>query len=530
MGRYLYSYRAAQQLNILADDPGFRLWTETYMLIAVTGGKGEVHIDGREWLAQRDSLFMCNPDRMLEIKAVPKHDLVLHLVHFHILEEDSPSGEPMLYRERRTSWQPDGPLDKPSPTYRIIMIMKELTKLMESADDGGEIGMNMRLHEILQLMISGGKPGGESGQPNERIQAAVDYMQQNYKEEITRESIAAMTGFHPRFFSSLFRKETGFGFSEYLTNLRINKAKEQLLLSRGRTLNDIARDVGYSNGLYLSRKFKQVVGVAPSAYGGQPKRIVVYDWVGNLLALGIKPVGASFPYGLDSLKLLKDELEGIPDIGRTSVNSMLELEPELIIASDWLYPQLIKGMQKVAPTLVVQYGDPFERFKDLAEILDRQEEARAFISRYEEQAMRAKELIAEAVSLEETVALYEIGNGCIWILNEFHGRGGYNLYRSLGLTPPAIIQEHVLGRGRVRSLPLEKLPDYAADHMIVSVSSAVQDRAETERLLAHEVWKQIPAYRNNRIYRVDKQLFYPFDVYSLSKQLEIQTKLFLSRK
>lgn len=529
--RCLYLYRDAQQASILADDPGFRQWTESYMLIAITGGKGEVNIDGKEWLAQRDSLFICNPDKMLEIRPAPRHDLVLQLVYFHIVEENYSSGEPMLFGERRTPWRPDGPLDKHSYPYRVIMVMKELAELRESADDGSEIAMNMRLHEILHLLERGGKPEGENDdRSGQRIQAAIDYIQQNYKEEISRETVAAMTGFHPRFFSLLFRKETGFGFSEYLTNLRINKAKEQLLLSRGRTLNDIAREVGYSSGLYLSRKFKQVVGVAPSAYGGQPKRIVVYDWVGNLLALGIKPVGASFPYGLDSLKLMKDELEGIPDIGRASVNPMLELEPELIIASDWLYPQLIKGMQKVAPTLVVQYGDPFERLKELADILDRQEEAKAFIARYEVQALRAKELIAGAVSQEETVGLYEIGSGGIWILNEFHGRGGYNLYRSLGLTPPASIREHVLGRGRVRSFPMEKLPEYAADHMIVSISSAEQDRAEAERLMAHEAWQRIPAYRNNRVYKVDKQLFYPFDVYSLIKQLEIQTELFLSRK
>lgn len=67
------------------------------------------------------------------------------------------------------------------------------------------------------------------------------------------------------YLSRLFREETGETFMEYLTNLRINKAKE-LINSTDRTMKDICQSVGYSDPNYFSRMFKKNVGVTPTEY------------------------------------------------------------------------------------------------------------------------------------------------------------------------------------------------------------------------------------------------------------------------
>ena len=67
------------------------------------------------------------------------------------------------------------------------------------------------------------------------------------------------------YFSETFKTETGKGFSEYLTELRINEAKE--LLERGdMNVREVAARVGYRSANYFSRVFHRITGTTPSEY------------------------------------------------------------------------------------------------------------------------------------------------------------------------------------------------------------------------------------------------------------------------
>ncbi|UWS64050.1 helix-turn-helix transcriptional regulator [Bacillus paralicheniformis] len=83
--------------------------------------------------------------------------------------------------------------------------------------------------------------------------------------------MAQTIGFNRSYFSTLFRRSTGWGFSEYVNRIRIEKAKEHLLTS-DMTLQQIATKVGYASGLYLSRKFKQAIGIAPGEFRNRPSK------------------------------------------------------------------------------------------------------------------------------------------------------------------------------------------------------------------------------------------------------------------
>ena len=71
----------------------------------------------------------------------------------------------------------------------------------------------------------------------------------------------------PYYFSKIFKEATGENFIEYLTNLRIEKAKE-LLDNTEMSMKEICLEVGYSNPNYFSRIFKKSVGVSPTEYKG----------------------------------------------------------------------------------------------------------------------------------------------------------------------------------------------------------------------------------------------------------------------
>jgi len=72
-------------------------------------------------------------------------------------------------------------------------------------------------------------------------------------------------GLNPAYFSTLFKKETGINFSNYLLNLRIENAK-LLLKNSNLSLINIAVEIGFDNQSYFSNVFKKVTGMTPKQY------------------------------------------------------------------------------------------------------------------------------------------------------------------------------------------------------------------------------------------------------------------------
>ncbi|OXS62715.1 hypothetical protein B1A99_02335 [Cohnella sp. CIP 111063] len=524
----LYTCTGAWRTVLQAADGADRRWTDGYCLFAALGGQGRLAIDGEQWMMTPGTIVFCNPDRFAEMQAADKRHLEVACVRFSIVRRSEAAGEEGVYRERTNRWLPDGEIET-GASYRTAELVRDILAASTDTDDIKLMRREMLLYELLlRLREQSPAAGSPAAAPDHRtaIHMVTSYLQQHYNEEITRDAMAALAGFHPRVFSGLFKQETGIGFADYLAGIRIRKAKEQLLLTRD-NLDEIARNVGYSNGLYLSRKFKQATGFSPKAYLSEPKRVVIYDWIGSLLALGVKPVGASYFGGLGKHFLLREEVRDLVDVGRTSVQPVIDLDPELIVAPLWLGAELIGKLQAVAPTMVVPYGDPVERLRRLADALGKRAEAEACVSRYMERGKRIREEIADIIIPGETVGLYELSPDSIWVFSEFHGRGGYNLYRAMELEPPDSVRRHVMGKGMITELRMEQLPEYAADHMFVCYPFTSDSEAWVARMMRHPVWSSIEAYRNNRIYFVDRQLFHSADMLSMIKQLELQRELLL---
>lgn len=102
------------------------------------------------------------------------------------------------------------------------------------------------------------------------IKEALEYVNYNFKEDLTLEVIAKYVGVTPQHFSKIFKEETKFTYVEWLTNIRIEKAKEYLLEGT-RTIKEIGFAVGFHDPNYFSRIFKKTVGKSPTAYA-KPER------------------------------------------------------------------------------------------------------------------------------------------------------------------------------------------------------------------------------------------------------------------
>ena len=106
-----------------------------------------------------------------------------------------------------------------------------------------------------------------SGNKNRSIlKTAVDFIDEHYMDEdISLNTAANVANVSSNHFSALFSQNMGQTFIEYLTSLRMNKAKE-LLRCTGMRSSEIAGEIGYKDAHYFSYLFKKTQGMTPSDY------------------------------------------------------------------------------------------------------------------------------------------------------------------------------------------------------------------------------------------------------------------------
>lgn len=97
------------------------------------------------------------------------------------------------------------------------------------------------------------------------IQKAIRIIETRYADPLTLDSVAAEAELSPAYLSTLFKKETGSTFSEFLTLCRMNEAK-RLLRQTGESVASIAEQTGYMDAKYFSKVFSKTFGISPQKY------------------------------------------------------------------------------------------------------------------------------------------------------------------------------------------------------------------------------------------------------------------------
>lgn len=97
------------------------------------------------------------------------------------------------------------------------------------------------------------------------ITEAINYIDTHFSQPITLELMSSKVAFNASYFSTLFKRETGNNFLEYLTSVRMEEAKR--ILSQGQVkTGHIGSLVGYSDNKHFAKQFKKHTGLTPSQY------------------------------------------------------------------------------------------------------------------------------------------------------------------------------------------------------------------------------------------------------------------------
>lgn len=408
-------------------------------------------------------------------------------------------------------------------SYRLMNLVKEIEREAKITVESNPFRLQKLFGEMLEELYN--HLCIHKQQEGLWIDRVLDYMNLNFNEDLTREQMAEKAQVSPEHFSRTFHRYTGYTYSEYLTLLRIRESQKKLLLGMPK-LDDLAQVVGYREGTYLSRKFKEIVGVSPTVYYQKSKRLIVLNanHTACLLALGITPVLGVYSPFLENIKSVpsSQKLKGYEYDITSNYQEIAVARPDVIINySSGKEKQTLLSLAPVfeLPCRQLSWREQFEL---IANLVDRREVYNNWLQQYDAQVAQCNQLLDQQLGARGTAIVWEIGSQAAYCINSSHGRGSHILYEDLGFSRPDEIVTHNIEKTGYLTVNIEEIVHFPADYIFVTALPTKDFGKEWLLTALHsEKWQSLVAVQKKQVYFINQyELFYGYDPLSTTAQLQ----------
>lgn len=231
-------------------------WHNYFELEIVVAGAGIHILNGVEYSVSKGDVYLLTPIDFHEIQSASVIEIINISFDDIWLPEDMRS---LLYTVDYTKkHRIEG-----SAYDRMVMAAELLWS--ECATDA--VCVDQLLNYILSRFLLHSIKDNESIVTREQltgIQKAAAHIEMHFRERVSLELLAKISGYSPTYFSELFKKITGETYSERVADLRINYAKG--LLSRGMSVSDACFESGFGSLSNFLAVFKAKCDMTPSQY------------------------------------------------------------------------------------------------------------------------------------------------------------------------------------------------------------------------------------------------------------------------
>lgn len=139
---------------------------------------------------------------------------------------------------------------------KIDDIFSSIENDFNSPDEFTPTSLRCLIYSLFILIARNPNQKPQNTVKNACTERAIEYIRNNFSQDITLSSAAAVCAVSDEHLSRVFKKETGFGFSQYLTSVRLWNA-EHLLKNSELSITEIAHRCGYNDSNYFSQIFKK---------------------------------------------------------------------------------------------------------------------------------------------------------------------------------------------------------------------------------------------------------------------------------
>ncbi|OME87973.1 AraC family transcriptional regulator [Paenibacillus sp. FSL A5-0031] len=535
----LYTADSIDSIYSTTNRPMYEINESLTVLIAIVSGKGSLRIKDQLYELMEGSVILVPANTDAVLSANMMHPLHMYKLAINTREQANSQSTGTMMRKSEAASNSSVHFFPNEPA--IAASVEELYIHRLPGNEIRHVQNQIVFHQIILQLLEGQEAKFASSE-KPSMERSIAYLESHFSEKITREQLAEIAGVSRSHYSILFKQLTGFSPSDYLSRLRVHRAKE-LLISGSGTLREIALKVGYKDEFYLSRRFKQETGAAPSVYNrGTFQRVAVLltPYASHLLLLGLEPaviISDSSEYlNTSGLQSPQTMLFINADCSAEQVKSLLlENNIELIIAANQHldeYGLNAEQLRAVAPIVEISWMELGwkEHLRLIAQVIQRRDRAEQWLTEYQREEQHARSLVQQSRAEQEIITILVIKPEHLLVYGARNV--GCVIYQSLGLQPPARIKEDMEKLGdKFHSIPIKisELAQYAGDRILVIVfPDAKGSTAHSDVIFKSNYWSQLPAVQHGNVHLLSHDEWIPYNPVSIRLQLQRAVSLFTS--
>ncbi|WP_152395268.1 helix-turn-helix domain-containing protein [Paenibacillus guangzhouensis] len=478
--------------------------TQSYVLIYIRQGQGSVTIGETMHRMQSHAIYFCPADDTFSVDSDEGIDTELYLFRMDIYQEQG-GFKRRLYPLRGELQLCKGEAAT-LPSDTLVPLCESVLHYHESQDPlerfRSQFTFEQLLYHVMQCYRMKQQPSGST------LEQVRMHMERHLDQSMTIEQLARRMDLSPKYFGDVFKKHYGMSPMDYLTELRMNRAK-LLMAKPNLKLRDIAHQVGYQDEFYFSRKFKKEIGVAPTVYmKRRHRRVAAYslNMIGLLLPLQIIPFAAPLhpkwtshyyrTYHADIPVHLRAYRQH--DASSSKIQELQAHRPELILCPSEVSEEEKLQLEQIATVYYIpaQGLSWREQLMLTAELLGETEEAEVWLKKYERQAVRAREQL-HAIVQEGTCLVIRITRNAIYA---YSNRAIAEVfYGDLQMKPLSIYSEALYEE----RLTLDALSNLDVDHLFVLVQQEEETLQHWETMQYDPRWQEMKSVRLHHFYRLN---------------------------
>ncbi|USK83733.1 AraC family transcriptional regulator [Peribacillus asahii] len=494
-----YLYKLGDIKHVRSVPSLFSRKTSMFTLLLFKEASGEIIMNGRSYPLHKQQVFLVSPNVSVEFLFDRDDSIDYYHLQFFVLQTTKNHSHYVTTDLKYA--------DEIFTSYFDYLLgrVEEIQKKQQSQSPWDVMSGNIIFQELLVALFKANFQE-QKRDVNQAIKSTQDYIEQHFSLNITREYLAALSGMSPDYYSRVFKCKIGKSPMEYLTEVRINRAKQLLILSKD-PLRSIANSVGFNDEFYFSRKFKAVTGFSPTAYVERIKNSskiasLKHLLTGHLVALGIEPYATVKNHAYP----ISNQLRHTISIGdyQPNLEKLISVNPDLILTCefrDFEKSQKEKLYDQIASTITLPFFQDWRiHFQTIAKVVGKEVEARRWLENYERKAENIRKQLKKSIG-EENILIVGIGDGKMCVYGKRNV--GTVLYGDLHLAFPKGVEQI----DHYKEITLEDLAEFDADRILLTtyqhdgteyMDQAIQDQVNA--LYAHTVWKNLKAVQNGAIY------------------------------
>lgn len=233
-------------------------------LFYVLAGELEIQIDEQEFYLKQGDIILINANKRHLMTGKEGLLGARFEIDFHLLAEHMGSLQLLFWC--------NSVVDRNAAYEDLRKLLEQILSRYFEKDDKSALHLNALYYELAYLLTSNflvktddARLTSENSQDKNRIQQIQNYIQANYQSEISLNDLAGKLFLSNAYLSKYIKKHLGLTFMEYLNNVRLFHAVDELLYTQ-KNMTHIALDNGFPTSAAFTKSFKDVYGESPSEY------------------------------------------------------------------------------------------------------------------------------------------------------------------------------------------------------------------------------------------------------------------------